>query len=276
MYESIVEFSLCAFAFVLGAVFGSFLNVVIHRLPRGLSLIRPGSRCPHCETPILAWQNIPVLSWLLLRGRCAACEAPISPRYPLVELLTALFSAALMLRLLSLAPISSEVLDVALPFAFLFYLVFTLLAVVFIDAQTFTIPGLLVTPGIAVGVIGAIFSEAYTGVSFRAALYGAALGGASLLLIALSFLFIRRKEGMGEGDILLVMFIGAYLGPLSLLFVFLASSVQGLLFTGAFWRRVQEQGLRIPFGPFLALSALEWLFFSDTILHRFDAWSALL
>ncbi len=145
----------------------------------------------------------------------------------------------------------------------------------FIDAEHFVIPASLVLPGIALGAISPLATRAAGGIpliSFSAALYGALIGGAALLTISLAFLFLRRKEGMGEGDIILVMLIGAYLGPASLLFIFLASSLQGLVFTGVFWRKVRAQGLRIPFGPFLALSAFEWLFFSDIILARFEQW----
>jgi leader peptidase (prepilin peptidase) / N-methyltransferase len=264
------------FYFVLGATFGSFLNVVIYRLPRGLSVSRPSSRCPSCETPIKPWHNIPVLSWFWLRGRCASCGAPFSIRYALVELLTGLLAAALWLRLGGLSPLlSPDPLPLIVPYLFWFYLCFTLLAVVFIDAEHFVIPATLVLPGIALGALSPLVTQAVGGaplISFSSALYGALIGGAALLSVSLAFLFLRRKEGMGEGDIILVMLIGAYLGPVSLLFVFLGSSLQGLLFTGLFWRKVQAQGLRIPFGPFLALAALEWLFFSDLLLARFEQW----
>lgn len=264
------------FWFAFGAAFGSFLNVVVYRLPRGLSVSRPSSRCPSCETPIKPWHNIPVISWFWLRGRCASCGAPFSIHYALVELLTGLFAAALWLRLYGLSPFgSAEPLAILVPYLFLFYLCFTLLAVVLIDAEHFVIPASLVLPGIALGALSPLLTQAVGGVpliSFSNALYGALIGGGALLTISLAFLFLRRKEGMGEGDIILIMLIGAYLGPASLLFVFLGSSLQGLLFTGLFWQKVRAQGLRIPFGPFLALSALEWLFFSDLILARFEQW----
>lgn len=273
-----VQALVLAFWFVWGAVFGSFLNVVVYRLPRGLSLVRPGSCCPACGAPVRARHNVPVLGWLVLRGRCADCRAPFSVRYALVELLTGLLAVALHLRVAGLLPAGAEPVAWLASYLPLFFFVFVLLAVVFIDAESFVIPGSWVTPGIAVGALAPLVAEAAGGrvlTSFTSSLIGAAAGGGSLLLLALGFLFVRRKEGMGEGDVLLVMFIGAFLGPLSLLFVFLASSLQGLLFTGLFWRRVSAQGLRIPFGPFLALAALEWLFLSDLLLARFESWSAL-
>ena len=273
-----IQALLASFFFVWGAAFGSFLNVVVYRLPRGLSVVRPASRCTSCGAAIRARHNIPVLGWFILRGRCADCGAPFSVRYALVELLTGLLSVALYLRLSHVLPADAEPLAWAVAFAPLFFFVFVLLAVVFIDAESFVIPGSLVTPGIAVGALAPLLAEAAGGrviVPFGDALVGAAAGGGTLLLVALGFLVIRRREGLGEGDVILVMLIGAFLGPVSLLFVFLASSLQGLLFTGVFWRRVRAQGLRIPFGPFLALAALEWLFFSDLLLTGFLEWSAL-
>jgi len=269
---------LVAFFFVWGASFGSFLNVVVYRLPRGLSLVRPGSRCTSCGAPIRARHNIPVLGWLILRGRCADCGAPFSVRYALVELLTALLAVALFLRVAAVLPADAEPLAWVAAYLPLFFFLFVLLAVVFIDAESFVIPGSLVTPGIGVGLLAPLVAEAAGGrvlVPFGEAAVGAAAGGGALLLIAIGFLVLRRREGLGEGDVILVMFIGAFLGPLSLLFVFLASSVQGLLFSALFWRRVRAQGLRIPFGPFLSLAALEWLFFSDLLLSGFERWSAL-
>lgn len=269
---------LLAFWFVWGAAFGSFLNVVVYRLPRGLSLVRPGSSCPSCGAPIRARHNVPIFGWVILRGRCADCRAPFSVRYALVELLTALLAVALFLRVAALLPAEAAPVAWLATYLPLFFFVFVLLAVVFIDAESFVIPGSWVTPGIAVGVLAPLAAEALGGrvlVGFHDALVGAAAGGGALLLLALGFLFVRRKEGMGEGDIILVMLIGAFLGPVSLLFVFLASSLQGLLFTVLFWRRVSAQGLRIPFGPFLALAALEWLFLSDLLVAGFERWSAL-
>jgi leader peptidase (prepilin peptidase)/N-methyltransferase len=267
-----MELYLACVAMVWGAVWGSFLNVVAYRLPRGESVVRPGSRCPSCGTPIKPWHNLPVLSWILLRGKCAYCGAPFSVRYAVVEALTALLSAALLLRLLGMLPPGADPLEVALPFLFHFYLLFTLLVTILMDAEFFLVPGGLITPGIAVGIAGALFAGPLTGVGVREALWGAALGGGLLLAVALAFLFLRRKEGLGEGDVLLVAMIGAFLGPTPLLFVFLASSLQGLAFAGLFWKRVKAQEMRVPFGPFLSLAALEWLFFSDVILAGFERW----
>jgi len=266
------------FWFVWGAAFGSFLNVVVYRLPRGLSLVRPGSRCTVCGAPIRARHNVPIVGWLLLRGRCADCHAPFSVRYAVVELLTALLTVAVYLRVQALLPTDLDPTGMLVSVLPVFFFVFVLLAVVFIDAESFVIPGSWVTPGIAVGVLAPLVTGALGGralVTFHDALIGAAAGGGGLLLLSLGFLLVRRKEGMGEGDVILVMLIGAFLGPVSLLFVFLASSLQGLVFTALFWRRVRAQGLRIPFGPFLALAALEWLFLSDVLLAEFERWSAL-
>jgi len=266
------------FWFVIGAALGSFLNVVAWRVPRGESLIRPGSHCTSCGTPIKARHNLPIVGWFVLRGRCAACGQPFSIRYALIEALMALLAAALHLRVDAWLPLAEVPAAYGLVMAGWVFLVFTLLAVVLVDAAFFVIPGVLVTPGIAVGLALPLLvglTGAAPPVSFQAAGIGAAAGGGSLLLIALAFLVLRKKEGMGEGDVLLVTLIGAFLGPASLLFVLLASSVQGLVFTALFWGRVRDQGLRIPFGPFLALAAIEWLYLSDWLIEGFQRWSGL-
>jgi len=226
---------------VLGAVIGSFLNVVIYRLPRKQSLITPRSRCPHCGTPIAAWDNIPVLSYLLLRGRCRTCRGPISWRYPVVELAAAVLLTAIWLR-------SDTVLDLLAGALF----ALLMLAIFFIDLEHQIVPNALSYPGLILGLLLAIPQE-----RFVDALFAAAGAGTFFLLIA-----IVSGGGMGGGDIKLAAMMGAFLGwpriAVGLLFAFTLGAAAGLLLI-AFKRRSRKDP--IPFGPALAAGgviALLW------------------
>ena len=226
---------------VLGAIIGSFLNVVIYRLPRKQSLITPRSRCPHCGTPIAAWDNIPVLSYLLLRGRCRTCRGPISWRYPVVELAAAVLLTAIWLR-------SDTVLDLLAGALF----ALLMLAIFFIDLEHQIVPNALSYPGLILGLLLAIPQE-----RFVDALFAAAGAGTFFLLIA-----IVSGGGMGGGDIKLAAMMGAFLGwpriAVGLLFAFTLGAAAGLLLI-AFKRRSRKDP--IPFGPALAAGgviALLW------------------
>ncbi len=261
--------SMCALTF--GAVWGSFLNVVIYRVPRRKSLVWPGSSCPSCGAQIRWYDNVPLFAWLWLRGRCRACQARISARYPLVELLTALLSFALMLRF---GPTGSYVVG----FVFMLLLV----ALSFIDLDTWLIPDVISLPGIVLGIAGAWLLPERP-VSDHA--LGAAVGGGLFWAVALIAKAIVKKEGMGLGDAKLLAMIGAFLGVASLLPVVLLSSIQGALI-GSLWvykKRheppppPQEDGFvppktAVPFGPFLSLAALEYLFFSEEIHALMRLW----
>ena len=226
---------------VLGAVIGSFLNVVIYRLPRKQSLITPRSRCPHCGTPIAAWDNVPVLSYLLLRGRCRTCRGPISWRYPIVEL----GAAALLITIWLTSRTALDFLAGGL-FALL------MLAIFFIDLEHQIVPNALSYPGVILGLLLAIPQE-----RFVDALFAAAGAGAFFLLIA-----IISGGGMGGGDIKLAAMMGAFLGwpriAVGLLFAFTLGAAVGLLLI-ATGRRTRKDP--IPFGPALAaggIIALLW------------------
>ena len=275
-----MEWWFATLATLWGAVWGSFANVAIYRMPRGLSVLRPGSACPHCSTPIRWYNNIPVLSYLLLGGRCADCKAPISFQYPLVELILAVLALAIWQRVV-FDPIAITMGDRAVLFMFRFAFVLGLVIIIFSDLETLLIPDLVSLPGIVLGVAASLVIHPHTGVDWMSSLIGAAAGAGVIMLIRTVYWVVFRVEGMGFGDVKLMAMIGAFLGWPSLVFVFFAGSVQGLVYAGAAYAAgTKHEGLEsgpaapptgfrrmvIPFGPFLSLAALEWLFFSEQII----------
>lgn len=203
------------FVFLAGATVGSFLNVVIHRLPLGESVVTPRSRCPQCGTPIEAWNNLPILSWLLLRGRCAHCRAPISVRYPAVELLTGVLWVAVAVRFGLTAAAAAGVVFVS-----------SLVAITFIDIDHFEIPDEISLPGIA---LGALARPLVFDVPWYSGVLGAALGGAILYAVRWSYEKVRGVEGMGMGDVKLIAMLAAFLGAGAVLPIILVSSIVGLV-----------------------------------------------
>jgi leader peptidase (prepilin peptidase)/N-methyltransferase len=238
------------FSFILGLAIGSFLNVVIHRVPLGMSISHPPSRCPKCKTPIRWYWNIPLVSWLALRGRCAKCRTPISVRYPLVELLTGFLALAVELRY--------GVTGWAL---FQFAFVAALVAITFIDLDHMIIPDVISLPGIAVGLAGqALLPEG----QLIPALIAVVVGGGGFLLIAWVHEKLRGVEGLGGGDIKLLGMIGAFTSPLAILQTILVGSLVGSI-VGIAYLSASGKGsqARIPFGPFLAFGALTAVLFPD-------------
>lgn len=270
-----VEIAIGASLFVLGSLLGSFLNVVIWRLPRDESIVSPRSRCPACGALIRWYDNIPVLSFLLLGRKCRSCKASISWRYPLVELLAGLLLLALYLRFGL-----GVYLYVYGPF------VLALLAITFIDVDHRIIPNEISLPGVLVGFACSFLWPGF----WKESLLGVLLGGGLLFLLSWGYSLIRGREGMGMGDVKLLAMMGAFLGWRSLLFIALFASVQGVLAALIMWlagvelkpplpeedeegepasepepdgppEKVGFFGAAIPFGPFLALAAVEYLFF---------------
>jgi len=211
-------------AAVWGLLWGSFLNVVIHRVPRGLSVVRPGSHCPGCGHPVRAWDNVPVFSWLLLRGRCRDCRWPIPARYPLVEALTGLLSLALYARFVVQGPDAPWVANLA---AYLVFFAFAaaLVAVIFIDLDHQIIPDGITYGGMLAGLL---VSFLLPDVAPWESLLGLVAGGAAIRLLILVYSWLRGIQGMGLGDLKLLAMIGAWLGYRSLLFVLLVGSLLGL------------------------------------------------
>ncbi len=243
--------------FIFGAIVGSFLNVVILRLPQpGASVVFPASHCPRCKTPLCWYENIPIISWLVLRGRCAHCAATISIQYPVVELLTGLLAMAVVARF---GP------SVAAVGFFLFCA--ALVTIIWIDIHHQIIPDVISLPGI---VFGLCFSFVSPLVNWQDSLLGLLIGGGFFYLISYSYYLIRKQEGLGGGDIKLLAMLGAFLGWQSLLFIVFASSVSGSI-VGLLAMRQQQKGgaTRIPFGPFLAISGLAYLFFHPQINELF-------
>lgn len=259
----------CALVTAFGAIIGSFLNVVIHRVPREESIVFPNSRCPSCGTAIKAYDNIPIISWLILRGRCRTCNAPISARYPAVELLTALLFGAVFLR---------DGLSFALPFDLIFVTMLT--ALVFIDAEHMLLPNAITYPGLVFAVLARLALPYLTGtpyfddlntamlgalpgwpvwaVSLVGAALGALAGGGTLWLIGWVWEKLRGVEAMGLGDVKLMFMVGAFLGwRLTLLTLFLgviSGSVTGVLLM--LKRRERNLQMLLPFGIFLGIGAI--------------------
>jgi leader peptidase (prepilin peptidase)/N-methyltransferase len=239
-----------AFAGVLGAVFGSFLNVVAYRLPRRESLLRPASRCPGCGTPIRPYDNIPVLSWLLLRGRCRSCSVSISPRYPLVETLTAALCVGAVLA-------GGGTVKVALHVA----LILLLVPVALIDLEHRIVPNKLTALG-AVFALGLGLGLDPSGEPER--LIAAAAAGGALLLAALAY-----PGGMGMGDVKLAAVLGLFLGR-DVAPAMLIALIAGVLVGGVVIARkgaAEGRKTAVPFGPFLALGATVAVFAGDPLVN---------
>ena len=249
------------FSFLFGAVVGSFLNVVILRLPSDdQSIVFPGSHCPKCGTDLHWYENIPVLSYIALGGKCRSCKTRISAQYPVVELCMAVLSMALYNRF----GISFEL------FLYFFFLA-ALLVIIFIDIHHQIIPDVISLPGIIIGFAGSFFNPL---VSWQQSGLGILIGGGILYAIAFGYYLLTKRDGMGGGDIKLLAMIGAFLGWQSLLYVVFASSLTGSII-GIAAMFIQGKGgrTRIPFGPFLALSAMSYLFFQEII---FKFWNLYL
>ena len=244
-----------ASAFALGLVLGSFLNVVIARLPRGESIVSPPSRCPRCKKQIHPWDNVPVISFVMLRGRCRHCRRKISWRYPVVELLSGLLLWLLVRRVgdpLLLVPQAAFLL--------------ALLAIAWIDLDTRTIPDVVTIPGVGLGLAASLFAPP----GLAAALLGALCGGVSLWLVGTLYERATSVPGMGGGDVKLAAMMGAFLGVGGVFgAIFLASlagSVFGILLIalGKGSRRTA-----IPFGTFLAPAAIALCLYGDSLFRLY-------
>ena len=240
-------------AFVFGAVVGSFLNVCICRLPLNESIVSPPSRCPQCHASIRWFDNIPIVSYLILRGKCRGCGKRISIQYPLVELLNGLLSMALMFRF-------GQTLEYGVFFVFCSALV----VVTFIDIEHQIIPDEISLPGIMLGFILSFFMKDH---SWLNSLLGILLGGGSLLFVAYAYHWLTKKDGMGGGDIKLLAMMGAFLGWVSIPFIIFASSFVGSIAgISLMCLRNQNSKLALPFGPYLAFGALLYIFFGHDLI----------
>jgi leader peptidase (prepilin peptidase)/N-methyltransferase len=248
-------FNLIAAA-LFGLCIGSFLNVVIYRLPLGQSLATPPSRCRNCGYSLRWFDNIPVLSWVLLRGRCRKCGVGVSWQYPLVELIT----AALFVLVVWLTPpgplLASRLLLVSI-----------LIALFGIDLEHQILPNVITLPGIVIGLLFSLIAPP----GIRDAVIGALVGAGILYGIAAAYYLWRREEGMGMGDVKMLAMLGAFLGWKAVLVTLVLASFSGALI-GMAMMAVQRGGMKyaLPFGTFLALGALAAMFVGDPLI----AWYA--
>jgi leader peptidase (prepilin peptidase)/N-methyltransferase len=246
-------------AFVFGLVIGSFLNVCIYRLPLSQSIVHPRSACPGCEHPIRAYDNIPVISYVILRGRCRDCGMRIPWRYPLVELLSGAFAA------LSVAKFGAGGQG-----ALMYLLIAALLVITFIDIDHRIIPDVISLPGIPIGLAA---SFGLTDVSPLQSLIGILAGGGSLFLVAWGYQLATGREGMGGGDIKLLAMIGAFFGWPGVLFTIFTASLTGTLAgLAAILRQGGDMKLAVPFGPFLAIGAIGYAFIGPESLAWYLQW----
>jgi len=269
----------CVLIGILGAMIGSFLNVVIHRLPREQSIVFPNSTCPACRAPIAAYDNIPILSFMILRGRCRKCRAPISARYPAVEALTALLFATVAWR---------SGFSLALPFDLAFAA--AMVALVFIDAENMILPNAITYPGILFVLVARLAIPYLASparlddlthlsaivpphlpvavVSLIGAAIGALAGGGSLWLMGFIWEKLRGVEAMGLGDVKMMIMVGAYLGwRLTILTILLAVFSGALTGIAMMARRGRNLQMKLPFGVFLGVGAVVSLLVGTRIVE---------
>jgi leader peptidase (prepilin peptidase) / N-methyltransferase len=259
-----------AMAAVFGAVWGSFCNVVIARVPRRESIVRPGSRCPSCGASIGAADNVPILSYLWLRGRCRACRARISVRYPLVEALAALLAAAIWWKFVAADPAEATGVRLA-RFACFFAFSAVMLVLAFIDLETRLLPDVITLPAIPVLYLAGFGAH---GAGWLERFIGAAAGYLVFRLIADFYYYALKREGLGLGDGKLLAVVGAVLGWKALPFIVFAAAFSGAavsLPVALIARRRTTaaeplRALQIPFGPFLAAAAVAYLFAGGWLL----------
>ncbi len=270
-------------SFIVGAMVGSFLNVCVHRLPRGESVVKPRSRCPKCGNAIRWYDNVPVISWVFLGAKCRDCRAPIHWMYPLVELVTAS---------LFLAVYWKFGMTLATPVYMAF--VGAMVLVTFVDLTDWTIPNEITFPGIPAGVVCAVVAMMYpeSGLIYNDPLMsfvGLLVGGGSLYLMDLISLLVLKKRGMGFGDVKLMAMFGAFFGPLGVLVIIIIASFFGsaigltmILITRGKPTAppppsnpddeddaMTPGGHYLPFGPYLVLGALTYLFYGPEIVARY-------
>jgi len=247
-----VQYLLYAFSFLFGLVLGSFLNVVIYRLPLHESLSRPGSHCPKCGTPIHWYDNVPIVSWLVLRGKCRSCQATIAIRYVLVEVITGIAFFLAMWRF-----------GLTWPLLVAWAFIAAMVAVAFIDYDHMIIPNKIVLPGAVLGLVASVAIDPQQWWVYLAGSVGAA-----------AFMFILVMVwpgGMGSGDIKMALFMGAVLGAhviVALFAAFLFGSIAGIYIIVV---RKGSRKARIPFGPYLALGAVLAVFLGEMILRSYTS-----
>jgi len=238
---------------LFGLFIGSFLNVCIHRIQRDESILWPGSHCPKCGNKLKPWDNIPVISYLILMGKCRYCSEPISVRYPLVELLSSLLAVSLLYRF-----------GVTIVFLIYYSWACVLLIITFIDIDIQIIPDSLSLGGLIAGLIAVYWLP----VTYKDAFIGLVSGGGLLMVIIYSYYLLTKKEGMGGGDVKLLAMIGVFTGWQGVLFTVFMSSLMGTI-VGIPYGLIKKGTLKaaIPFGPFLALGAFIYVLWGQYIIE---------
>jgi leader peptidase (prepilin peptidase) / N-methyltransferase len=236
------------FLTVVGAAIGSFLNVLIFRIPQEESIVYPPSHCPECGHAIRFYDNIPIISYIILGGRCRDCHEKISLRYPLVEILTAMMSLLLFWKF-----------GLSLKYLFSFIFSCALIVITFIDFDHQIIPDIITLPGIPIfSLIAVLFMD----VPWIEALLGIFIGGGCLYAVAVGYELITKREGMGGGDIKLLAMLGGFLGWKSIFFIVFVSSLLGALIgVSMMIAKGQDMKYAVPFGPFLSIAAVAYIFF---------------
>jgi leader peptidase (prepilin peptidase)/N-methyltransferase len=230
------------------------LNVCILRLPKEESIVWPGSHCPQCKTPIQFYDNIPLVSYMLLMGRCRHCHRAISFQYPLIEGITALTSLILFMKF-----------GPSLSYLFYFLFVAALIVVTVIDLYHQIIPDVISLPGIGVGVLASLILPQLT---FFDSLKGLILGGGSLFIVATLYQWLFKREGMGGGDVKLLAMIGAFLGwKAVILTILLGSLIGSIIGISIMILKGKDFKYAVPFGPFLSLGAVISLFYGENIIR---------
>jgi leader peptidase (prepilin peptidase) / N-methyltransferase len=248
-------------SFIFGAMFGSFANVCIHRIPLEQSVVNPGSRCPFCKTKISFYDNIPILSYIILRARCRHCGVYISPRYFVVELLTAISALALFAKY-GLGP----------EFFIYFFFVLSVIIISGIDLEHRIIPNVISLPGIVIGILLS-WLLSYTGIPWEndlvGSLIGIAVGGGALWGVGYLYSVLTGREGIGLGDVKLLAMFGAFFGWKGAFFsIFVGSILGGLV--GVPLALIKGRSLKypIPFGPFLVAGLISYLWFARDLLEN--------
>ncbi len=248
-----IDYQIEITVFVFGLCIGSFLNVCIFRLPISKSVVRPRSMCPKCGYMIRSYDNIPVLSYLMLGGKCRQCREAISFRYPMVEIISGLFAVAAVYKF------------GLTPEAIVYYVfIACLLVITFIDIDHRIIPDMITLPGIPIFFLA---SFALPDMTYIDSLLGLLSGGGSLYLVAWTYQALAKKEGMGGGDIKLLAMMGVLIGWKGVLFTIFVSSLVGTLIGLAVMLYTRaNMKLAVPFGPFLAVGAVSYIFFGNEII----------
>ncbi len=248
------EIILFSTAFIFGACIGSFLNVCIYRIPRSESIVNPGSRCPKCMEPIRFYDNIPIISYIFLLGRCRHCNIHIPVRYPFIEFLGGMAALSLILKF-------GPCVEALVYFVF----IAILMVATFIDIDLQIIPDVITLPGI---VVFFLLSLAVPDMTWDKSLIGIIAGGGSLLAVAWIYSLLTGKEGMGGGDIKLLAMIGAITGWEGVLFtIMMASAIGTLAGISVMVKTGKNMKLAVPFGPFLSIGAILYIFFGQQIIY---------